>query len=182
MGAKITIDSATLMNKGLEVIEAQWLFDLTPEQIEVVVHPQSILHSLVQFVDGSMKAQMGLPDMKLPIQYALSYPERLANDFPRFNFLNYPQLTFEQPDTETFSCLALAIAAMKQGGNLPCILNATNEIAVEAFLKEKISFLSIAQTIENAMNNLPFIQNPSLEEYLQTDTETRKYVQQTLGI
>jgi 1-deoxy-D-xylulose-5-phosphate reductoisomerase len=148
MGAKITIDSATLMNKGLEVIEAKWLFGLRPEQIDVVVHPQSIIHSIVQFEDGSMKAQMGLPDMKLPIQYALGYPKRLKSDYPRFNFLQYPQLSFEQPDIDTFRNLALAYEAMKTGGNMPCIINAANEIAVAAFLQDKIGFLQISELIE----------------------------------
>ena len=173
MGAKITIDSATLMNKGLEVIEAKWLFNLKPEQIEVVVHPQSIVHSLVQFEDGSLKAQMGLPDMKLPIQYALSYPNRLKNDFPRFDFAQFSTLTFEQPDLKTFKCLSLAYEAMKQGGNMPCILNAANEIAVQQFLEEKISFLEIPALIEYGMERIDFIKKPSLDDYVQTDKETR---------
>lgn len=174
MGAKITIDSATLMNKGLEVIEAKWLFNLKPEQIDVIVHPQSIIHSIVQFTDGSMKAQMGLPDMKLPIQYALGYPNRLSSQFPRFNFINYPSLTFEQPDTITFRNLALAFEAMKTGGNVPCVMNAANEIAVEAFLKERIGFLDIQRVIEQSMEKVDFIQHPSLEQYLETDKETRR--------
>lgn len=175
MGHKITIDSATLMNKGLEVIEAKWLFHLKPEQIEVIIHPQSIIHSLVQFADGSLKAQMGLPDMKLPIQYALAYPYRLSSSFPRFNFSQYPSLTFEKPDTETFRCLNLAYEALKKAGNMPCILNAANEIAVHEFLTEKISFLQIPEIIETCMQNISYIKNPSFEDYLQTDHETRKY-------
>jgi 1-deoxy-D-xylulose-5-phosphate reductoisomerase len=173
MGAKITIDSASMMNKGLEVIEAKWLFNLKPEQIDVIVHPQSIIHSIVQFEDGSMKAQMGLPDMKLPIQYAMGYPNRLSSDFPRFNFLDYPSLTFEQADTDTFGNLALAFEAMKQGGNMPCILNAANEVAVAAFLKDEIKFLDIQRIIEGAMEKARFIQQPTLEQYLETDKETR---------
>lgn len=173
MGAKITIDSASMMNKGLEVIEAKWLFNLKPEQIDVIVHPQSIIHSIVQFEDGSMKAQMGLPDMKLPIQYAMAYPDRLSSDFPRFNFMDYPSLTFEQPDMETFGNLALAFEAMKQGGNMPCILNAANEIAVAAFLKDEIKFLDIQRLIEGSMEKATFIEKPTLEQYLETDKETR---------
>ncbi|EMR02001.1 1-deoxy-D-xylulose 5-phosphate reductoisomerase [Cesiribacter andamanensis AMV16] len=174
MGAKITIDSASLMNKGLEVIEAKWLFGLQPEQIEVVVHPQSIIHSLVQFGDSSIKAQMGLPDMKVPIQFALSYPERLAAPFPRFNFLDYPQLTFEQPDLDTFQNLALAYEAMKRGGNAPCILNAANEIAVAEFLKDKIRFLDMPALIAACLAKATFVEKPTLEEYMQTDAETRR--------
>lgn len=173
MGAKITIDSASLMNKGLEVIEAKWLFDLKNEQIEVIVHPQSIVHSLVQFKDGSMKAQLGLPDMKLPIQYALGYPQRLVNNYPRFNFLDYPNLTFEAPDTENFQCLELAFKAMKLGGNMPCILNAANEIAVTAFLKEEIGFLGIAKHVDFCMHNTPFIAEPTIEDLLRTDELVR---------
>ena len=173
MGAKITIDSATLMNKGLEMIEAKWLFNLRPEQIEVVVHPQSIIHSIVQFEDGSMKAQMGLPDMKIPIQYALSYPRRLKSPYPRFDFANYPALTFETADTKTFRNLALAESAMIKGGNSPCILNAANEIAVEAFLKEQISFLQISEVIEECLAKVSFIKNPALEDYFKTDESTR---------
>jgi 1-deoxy-D-xylulose-5-phosphate reductoisomerase len=173
MGAKITIDSATLMNKGLEVIEAKWLFALQPEQIDVIVHPQSIIHSIVQFTDGSMKAQMGLPDMKLPIQYALAYPNRLSSNFPRFNFLDYPSLTFEQPDMETFGNLGLAFKAMQRGGNMPCIMNAANEIAVAAFLNDKIKFLQIHEVIEQTMENTAFIEHPSLEQYIETDNEAR---------
>ena len=174
MGAKITVDSASLMNKGLEVIEAKWLFGLRMDQIEVVVHPQSIIHSIVQFEDGSMKAQMGLPDMKLPIQYALAYPNRLKSNFPRFNFLDYPSLTFEQPDTETFRNLALSFEAMEQGGNMPCILNAANEIAVSRFLKDEVGFLEISDLVEHCMYRTSFIEKPTYEDYVLTDTETRE--------
>jgi 1-deoxy-D-xylulose-5-phosphate reductoisomerase len=174
MGAKITIDSASLMNKGLEVIEAKWLFDLRPDQIEVIVHPQSIIHSMVQFEDGSIKAQMGLPDMKLPIQYALGFPNRLASDFPRFDFLNYPNLSFEEPDLKTFKNLKLAFDALDQGGNAPCVLNAANEIAVEAFLQEKISFLEMSDLIENCLNQYKFESEPNLESYLECDLITRE--------
>lgn len=173
MGAKITIDSASMMNKGLEVIEAKWLFSLKPEQIDVIVHPQSIVHSIVQFTDGSMKAQMGLPDMKLPIQYALAYPNRLKSDFPRFDFLKYPELTFEQPDPKTFRNLALAFEAMHKGGNAPCILNAANEIAVQAFLKDKIGFLEMSDLIEKCLQKITFIEKPSYADYVDTDKETR---------
>lgn len=174
MGAKITIDSASMMNKGLEVIEAKWLFDLKPEQIDVVVHPQSIVHSLVQFEDGSIKAQLGLPDMKLPIQYALGFPKRLKSDFPRFNFINYPNLTFEKPDLETFRNLGLAFEALKKGGNMPCILNAANEVAVDAFLKDKIGFLEMSDIIEFCMQTLKFIEKPTIEDYIETDKTTRQ--------
>jgi 1-deoxy-D-xylulose-5-phosphate reductoisomerase len=173
MGAKVTIDSATLMNKGLEVIEAKWLFGLSPQQVEVIVHPQSIIHSMVQFEDGSIKAQMGLPDMRLPIQFALSYPERLPSNFPRFDFTQYPSLTFEQPDTETFRNLALAFEALARGGNMPCVLNAANEVAVAEFLKERIGFLEISEVVENCLEKLDFIRNPSYEDYVLTDSETR---------
>lgn len=173
MGAKITIDSASLMNKGLEVIEAKWLFALKPEQIEVIVHPQSIIHSFVQFKDGSLKAQMGLPDMKLPIQYAIGFPNRLPSDFERFNFLNYPNLTFEKPDIETFRNLDLAFEALKVGGNMACILNAANEIAVDAFLKDKIKFLDIAKINEKTMQSCSFVKSPNLEDYQNTDKEAR---------
>ncbi len=173
MGAKITIDSASMMNKGFEVIEAKWLFDLKPEQIDVVVHPQSIIHSLVQFRDGSLKAQMGLPDMKLPIQYALHFPRRLASSFERFSFLKYPSLTFEQADTKIFRNLALAFEALKQGGNMPCILNAANEVVVQAFLKGKISFISMPDIVGESMQRMSFIKNPVLNDYIQTDKETR---------
>ena len=174
MGAKITIDSASLMNKGLEVIEAKWLFNLRMDQIDVIVHPQSIIHSMVQFEDGSIKAQMGLPDMKLPIQFALSYPDRIKSDFPRFNFVDYPQLTFEQPDMETFRNLGLAFESMKQGGNMPCILNAANEVAVAKFLKDEIGFLEMSDLIENCMAKASFIKTPTYEDYVLSDTETRE--------
>jgi len=173
MGAKITIDSASLMNKGFEVIEAKWLFGLKPEQIDVIVHPQSIIHSIVQFCDGSMKAQMGLPDMKLPIQYALNFPERLSSEFKRFSFLEYPSLTFEQPNTKNFRNLALAFSALNQGGNMPCILNAANEVVVQAFLNDKISFLQMPEIIEETMEKSMFLKNPDLDDYIQTDKETR---------
>ena len=173
MGAKITIDPATMMNKGFEVIEAKWLFDLKPEQIDVIVHPQSIVHSIVQFRDGSMKAQMGLPDMKLPIQYALNFPQRLPSDFERFNFLNYPKLTFEQPNTKKFRNLALAFKALEIGGNMPCILNAANEVVVQAFLREKIRFVDIPDIIVQSMEQVTTIKNPVLDDYIQTDKETR---------
>ena len=174
MGQKITIDSASMMNKGLEVIEAHWLFGVKPEQIEVVVHPQSIVHSMVQFQDGSIKAQLGLPDMKLPIQYAMSYPNRLKNNFPRLNFADYSQLTFEAPDMHNFRNLALAYEALKKGGNMPCILNAANEIAVDAFLQEKINFLQISELIERSMQSIDFIAHPSYDDYKMSDIETRK--------
>ena len=174
MGEKITIDSASLMNKGLEVIEAKWLFDLDVSQIDVIVHPQSIVHSLVQFRDGSMKAQMGLPDMKLPIQYAMAYPQRLVNDFPRFDFMQYPQLTFEKPDLDTFRCLRLAYQAMEAGGNMPCVLNAANEMAVADFLEQKITFLQIAEQVEEAMQKCTFIAKPTIDDYYQSDAETRR--------
>ena len=173
MGAKITIDSATLMNKGLEVIEARWLFNLRPEQIEVVVHPQSIVHSLVQFTDGSIKAQLGLPDMKLPIHYAFSYPQRVATSFARFDFMKYPSFTFEKPDTETFANLALAYQALEQGGLMPCVLNAANEIAVDAFLQEKISFLQMSDIVAACLSKVNNKQRPSLEDYYHCNTETR---------
>ncbi|HPD53659.1 MAG TPA: 1-deoxy-D-xylulose-5-phosphate reductoisomerase [Bacteroidia bacterium] len=182
MGAKITIDSASLMNKGLEVIEAKWLFNLKPEQIEVVVHPQSIIHSLVQFEDGSIKAQLGLPDMKLPIQYALAYPERLRNSFPRFDFSRYPAFTFEQPDTETFRNLALAIDAMRKGGNMACIVNAANEVAVAAFLEDRIGFLEMSDLIERCMRQVSFIAHPTLEDYVKTDAETRRLALEGLPV
>ncbi len=174
MGAKITIDSASLMNKGLEVIEAKWLFNLRANQIDVIVHPQSIVHSLVQFEDGSIKAQLGLPDMKLPIQFALGYPNRLKSDFPRFNFLDYPNLSFEQPDTKTFRNLALAFDALNRGGNMPCIINAANEIAVAEFLNDRVGFLQISDIIETCMAKATFIQNPSYDDYVKTDEETRR--------
>jgi 1-deoxy-D-xylulose-5-phosphate reductoisomerase len=177
MGAKITIDSASLMNKGLEVIEAKWLFDLEAEQIDVIVHPQSIIHSMVQFQDGSVKAQMGLPDMKLPIQYAITYPKRIKNDFKRFDFTSYPNLTFEKPDLETFRNLALAFEALKQGGNMPCIINAANEIAVAGFLSKSIGFLAMSKVIEQCMQHIAFEKSPQLDDYLNTDKETRIFAQ-----
>jgi 1-deoxy-D-xylulose-5-phosphate reductoisomerase len=173
MGAKVTIDSASLMNKGLEVIEAKWLFGLKPEEIDVVVHPQSVIHSMAQFEDGSIKAQMGYPDMKLPIQFALSFPDRLKSDFPRFNFADYPSLTFEKPDIETFKNLSLAFESMKIGGNAPCILNAANEIAVEAFLKEEIGFLEMSDLVASCLNKVSIIKKPTLEDYFACDAETR---------
>ena len=173
MGAKITIDSASLMNKGLEVIEAKWLFGLKKSQIEVVVHPQSIIHSAVQFEDGSIKAQIGLPDMKLPIQYAFGFPERLQNSFPRFSFMDYPNLTFEKPDLDTFRNLELAYRAMEKGGNMPCILNAANEIAVSAFLQERVGFLNMSDLISNCMEKITFVAKPSLEDYVATNKATR---------
>jgi 1-deoxy-D-xylulose-5-phosphate reductoisomerase len=173
MGDKITIDSASLMNKGLEVIEAKWLFALDLDQIEVIVHPQSIVHSLVQFEDGSIKAQMGLPDMKLPIQYALSYPERLKTDFPRFNFATYPSFTFEQADRETFRNLGLAFESLEKGGNMPCALNAANEVVVDAFLKDRLGFLEMSEAIETCINKISLISSPNYEDYVETDKETR---------
>ncbi|MBL0153973.1 MAG: 1-deoxy-D-xylulose-5-phosphate reductoisomerase [Chitinophagaceae bacterium] len=175
MGAKITIDSATLMNKGLEMIEAKWLFNLKPEQIQVVVHPQSIIHSMVQFEDGSIKAQMGLPDMKLPIQYALAFPRRIPNQFPRADFKKINTLSFEEPDIKTFRNLALAMDALQKGGNLPCIMNAANEVAVFAFLHNRISFLDMTDVIEKTMAGVSFIANPTLEEYFESDGEARNF-------
>ena len=175
MGAKITIDSATLMNKGLEMIEAKWLFNLEPEQIDVVIHPQSIIHSMVQFEDGSIKAQMGLPDMKLPIHYALGFPNRIKNDFPRFNFKKYPVLNFDEPDYKTFRNLGLAIEALKIGGNKPCVLNAANEVAVWAFLKNRIGFLDITAVVEKTMEAIHFIEKPTLQEYFDSDGEARNF-------
>ncbi|MEC8273588.1 MAG: 1-deoxy-D-xylulose-5-phosphate reductoisomerase [Bacteroidota bacterium] len=173
MGAKITIDSASLMNKGLEVIEAKWLFGLKSEQIDVVVHPQSIIHSIVQFTDGSMKAQMGLPDMKLPIQYALAYPQRIVSDFPRFDFMDYPSLTFEKADNDTFRNLALAYKAMNKGGNMACILNAANEVVVDAFLKDKIGFLEMSDVIADCMEKSTFVANPTYDDFVSSDEESR---------
>ncbi len=175
MGAKITIDSASLMNKGLEVIEAKWLFNLTPDEIDVIVHPQSIVHSLVQFEDGSMKAQMGLPDMKLPIQFALTFPARFKTDFPRFNFMDYPQLTFEKPDRSVFKNLDLAYRAMEMGGTAACALNAANEIAVEAFLNDQIGFLDIANINEATMLHIPVIQQPIYEDFVKSDADARAF-------
>lgn len=180
MGDKITIDSASLMNKGLEAIEARWLFNLKPEQIDIVVHPQSIVHSLVQFEDGSMKAQMGLPDMRLPIQYALSFPERLKVNFERFNFLDYPSLTFEKADIKVFRNLNLAYEAMKKGGNMPCILNAANEIAVDSFLNKNIGFVEMSDIIEKTMEKSTFIASPTLDDYFQSNSEARELANQII--
>lgn len=173
MGAKITIDSATLMNKGLEMIEAKWLFGLKNEQIEVVVHPQSIIHSLVQFTDSSIKAQLGLPDMKLPIQYALGFPRRLQNNFKRFDFRDYSKFTFEQPDLKTFRNLALAMEAMEKGGNVPCVLNAANEVVVQSFLNNRVSFIEMSDIIENVMGKVAFVDNATLDDYRLSDKEAR---------
>lgn len=181
MGAKITIDSASLMNKGLEVIEAKWLFNLKPEQIDVIVHPQSIVHSIAQFTDGSMKAQMGLPDMKLPIQYAFTYPDRIKTNFPRFDFLNYPNLTFEKADTSVFRNLGLAFEAMHRGGNMPCVLNAANEAVVQAFLEDRIGFLQMSEVIESCLSRMPFIKTPTIEDYRQCDKETRLLAKELLS-
>ncbi|HEX5654286.1 MAG TPA: 1-deoxy-D-xylulose-5-phosphate reductoisomerase [Chitinophagaceae bacterium] len=175
MGAKITIDSATLMNKGLEMIEAKWLFNLRPDQIQVIIHQQSIIHSMVQFEDGSIKAQLGLPDMKLPIQYALSFPRRIPNDFPRYDFKKVNTLTFEEPDLKTFRNLVLAMEALEKGGNLPCVLNAANEISVYAFLRNRINFLDMTDVIEKVMQKVPYIEKPTLEEYYDSDGQARHY-------
>jgi 1-deoxy-D-xylulose-5-phosphate reductoisomerase len=180
MGAKITIDSASLMNKGLEVIEAKWLFGLKTEQIEVVVHPQSIIHSLVQFEDGSLKAQLGLPDMRIPIQFALSFPHRLKSDFERFDFTKYPQLTFEQPDLKTFRNLQLAFDALAKGGNAPCVLNASNEIAVAAFLNREVGFLEMSDLIAETLVQTEFIKHPSLEDYVETDRRAREITEKLI--
>lgn len=180
MGAKITIDSASMMNKGLEVIEAKWLFNLKNEQIDVIVHPQSIIHSIVQFEDGSMKAQMGLPDMKLPIQYALAYPQRLKASFPRFNFADYAALNFEAPDLKTFRNLQLAFDALEKGGNAPCVLNAANEVAVAAFLNDEVGFLEMSDLIERTLQDVPFIANPTLEELFDSDTAAREASQRLM--
>jgi len=174
MGDKVTIDSASLMNKGLEVIEARWLFGLKPEQIEVIIHPQSIIHSLVQFEDGSLKAQLGIPDMRLPIQYALGFPERLKSDLERFSFSAYPNLTFQSPDIEIFPNLSLAYWALDKGGNIPCIMNAANEVAVNAFLGGKLGFMDMSGVIEKTMNSVAFIATPNLNDYVETDSEARK--------
>ncbi len=176
MGAKITIDSASMMNKGFEIIEAKWLFDLTPEQIEVVVHPQSVVHSAVQFADGAVKAQLGVPDMRVPIQLAFSYPERLHSSFDRLDFCQASPLTFERPDTERFRNLALAYEAMRRGGNMPCILNAANEVVNRAFLEDRVGFLQMSDLMEQAMSRMSYIAEPTLEDYLQTDAETRALV------
>ena len=175
MGAKVSIDSATLMNKGLEMIEAKWLFNLKPDQIQVVIHPQSIIHSMVQFEDGSIKAQMGLPDMKLPIQYAMAFPQRIANNFPRYDFKKPNTLSFEEPDMKTFRNLALATEALNRGGNMPCILNAANEIAVYAFLKNRIGFLDMTEMVERTLQKISFIEKPTLEEYFESDGEARNF-------
>jgi 1-deoxy-D-xylulose-5-phosphate reductoisomerase len=173
MGDKVTIDSASLMNKGLEAIEAKWLFHLDPEKIEVIVHPESIVHSIVQFYDGSMKAQMGLPDMRFPIQYALGYPDRIPNHFPRFSFIDYPELHFEKPDIRLFKSLDIAFNAMRQGGNMPCIMNAANEVAVDAFLHDSLSFVEIPGLIEKTMNRMDFIEHPTLKDYKESDASAR---------
>ncbi|MET0637963.1 MAG: 1-deoxy-D-xylulose-5-phosphate reductoisomerase [Chitinophagaceae bacterium] len=175
MGAKISVDSATLMNKGLEMIEAKWLFNLTPDQIQVVVHPQSIIHSMVQFEDGSIKAQMGIPDMKLPIQYALGFPKRLPNEFPRMDFKKFNTLTFEEPDLRTFRNLALSMEALNKGGNLPAVMNAANEIAVYAFLRNRVNFLDMTDVIEKTMQKVAFVENPTLEEYYESDGQARSF-------
>jgi 1-deoxy-D-xylulose-5-phosphate reductoisomerase len=175
MGAKISVDSASLMNKGLEMIEAKWLFNLKPDQIEVVIHRQSIIHSMVQFEDGSIKAQMGLPDMKLPIQYALSFPKRVKNEFPRLDFRKFNELTFDEPDLRTFRNLGLAMEALNRGGNLPCVLNAANEIAVYAFLRNRIGFIDMTDVIEDTMSKVTFVAKPTLQDYYDSDGEARSY-------
>ena len=180
MGAKITIDSASLMNKGFEIIEAKWLFGVSPEQIEVVVHPQSIIHSMVQFVDGSIKAQLGMPDMKLPIQYAFTYPERLKTNFPRFDFNVCSQFTFERPDMERFRNLSYAYYAMEKGGNMPCVLNAANEVVVEAFLKDKIGFLQMSDIIEDVLMKAEFVSKPTYDDYVKTDELVRSLTKQLI--
>ncbi len=182
MGAKITIDSATLMNKGLEMIEAKWLFNLQPEQIQVVIHPQSIIHSMVQFEDGSIKAQMGLPDMKLPIQYAMAFPQRIKNDFPRLDFRKFSSLTFEEPDVKTFRNLALATEALFKGGNMPCVLNAANEIAVWAFLRNRVGFLDMTAMVERTMQHVPFIARPTMQEYFDSDAEARNFAASLINL
>ena len=182
MGAKISIDSATLMNKGLEMIEAKWLFNLRPDQIEVVIHPQSIIHSMVQFEDGSIKAQMGLPDMKLPIQYAMTFPGRIKNDFPRLNFKKYPALNFEEPDVKTFRNLALAMEALNKAGNMPCVLNAANEIAVWAFLRNRIGFLDMTALVEKTLENVTYIEKPTLQEYFESDAEARNFAASLINL
>ena len=180
MGAKITIDSATMMNKGFEVIEAKWLFGVRPDQIEVVVHPQSIIHSMVQYEDGAVKAQLGMPDMRLPIQYAFSYPQRIKSSFDRLDFSLMKELTFEQPDTQRFRCLALAYEALKRGGNMACIVNAANEVVVSAFLQERISFLRMSEVIEKTMDKVHFIEVPTYEDYVLTDAEARRVAESLL--
>ncbi|GGZ39694.1 1-deoxy-D-xylulose 5-phosphate reductoisomerase [Echinicola pacifica] len=180
MGAKITIDSASMMNKGLEVIEAKWLFAVNTSQIEVVVHPQSIVHSLVQFEDGSLKAQLGLPDMRIPIQFALSYPDRLKSDFPRFDFSQYPSLDFEKPDMDTFRNLQLAFEAIDKGGNLPCVLNAANEVVVEAFLQDKVGFLEMSDIIEKTMHKVDYVAKPVLEDFISSDQQARRKAEELI--
>jgi 1-deoxy-D-xylulose-5-phosphate reductoisomerase len=175
MGAKISVDSATLMNKGLEMIEAKWLFNLKPDQIKVVIHPQSIIHSMVQFEDGSVKAQMGLPDMKLPIQYALAFPQRITSNFPRYDFKKPNTLTFEEPDLRTFRNLVLATEALHKGGNMPCVLNAANEVAVYAFLRNRIGFLDMTEVVEQALTKATFIEKPTLQQYYESDGEARTF-------
>jgi len=182
MGAKISIDSATLMNKGLEMIEAKWLFNLRPDQIQVVVHPQSIIHSMVQFEDGSIKAQMGLPDMKLPIQYAMAFPQRIKNDFPRLDFRKHSNLSFEEPDVKTFRNLALATEALNKGGNMACVMNAANEIAVWAFLRNRIGFLDMTAMVGKTMENIAFIKNPTLQEYFDSDGEARNFAASLINL
>lgn len=182
MGAKITIDSATLMNKGLEMIEARWLFNLRPSEIQVVIHPQSIIHSMVQFEDGSIKAQMGLPDMKLPIQYAMAFPQRISNDYPRYDFRSIRNLTFEDPDVKTFRNLALAIEALHKGGNTACVMNAANEIVVYAFLRNKLNFLEMTDIIEKTMQAIPFIATPTLEEYFESDAAARNFAADQINL
>ncbi len=182
MGAKISIDSATLMNKGLEMIEAKWLFNLKPDQIQVVIHPQSIIHSMVQFEDGSIKAQMGLPDMKLPIQYALAFPHRIANSFPRLDFRKMNSLSFEEPDLRTFRNLALSMEALEKGGNLPAVMNAANEVAVYAFLRNRVNFLDMTDVIEKTMLKVPFVAQPTLEEYFESDGEARNFAADLMGL
>ncbi|MFM8587170.1 MAG: 1-deoxy-D-xylulose-5-phosphate reductoisomerase, partial [Bacteroidota bacterium] len=182
MGAKISIDSSTLMNKGLEMIEAKWLFNLEPAQIEVVIHPQSIIHSMVQFKDNSIKAQMGLPDMKLPIQYAMTYPRRLQNEYPRFNFAKSAVMNFDPPDIKTFRNLGLAITALHKGGNLPCIMNAANELAVYGFLKNRVGFLDMTEIIERTMAEIPFIEQPTLEDYFNSDGEARNFAASLINL
>ncbi|MBS1751229.1 MAG: 1-deoxy-D-xylulose-5-phosphate reductoisomerase [Bacteroidetes bacterium] len=182
MGAKISVDSATLMNKGLEMIEAKWLFNLQPDQIQVIIHPQSIIHSMVQFEDGSVKAQMGLPDMKLPIQYALAFPQRITSNFPRYDFSRSSALHFEQPDIKTFRNLALAGEALNKSGNMPCILNAANEIAVYGFLRNRIGFLDITELVERAMDKISYIPKPTLEEYFESDAEARNFAASLINL